>query len=70
MAGEIKADIGALFAEEIIGRKEPEVVWDNNDEHPANEQRWLAFFDKNEQAVTAAEEDYISEYRRRRALAE
>jgi hypothetical protein len=60
--------VGPLFACLGIGNQEPETIWDDNDADPANEAKWLAFFDSNEVAIAASESAFLAEYRRRREI--
>jgi hypothetical protein len=70
MTGKTKpTEVGPLFAVTEIAEKEPEKIWDENDSDPANEARWLAYFSQHEAEMTASEEEFISEYKRRRDLA-
>lgn len=62
------ATVGPLFAVTEIAEKEPEKIWDENDSDPANEGRWLTYHTEHEAAMTAAENEFIAEYTRRRAL--
>jgi hypothetical protein len=62
-------EVGPLFAGTEVVEKEPEVIWDDNDENPADEARWLSYFSAHEASITAAEEKFIAEYKRRRELA-
>lgn len=61
-----EAEVGPLFVG--VAKIEPETIWDDNDENPANEAHWLAYFDKHEADITASESTFVTEYKRRRAL--
>ena len=62
-------EVGPLFAGNEIVQKEPEKIWDNNDSDPANETKWMAFFSHHEAEISASEEGFIAEYKRRRDIA-
>ena len=62
-------NVGPLFAGAEIVEKEPEKIWDDNDEDPANEKRWLTYHARHEASITASETEYVTEYKRRRDAA-
>jgi hypothetical protein len=58
--------VGPLFAEGTIVQSEPEKIWDENNDNPAAEEGWLAYFSQNRAELSAAEVAFITEYDRRR----
>ncbi len=68
--GQHPIEVGPLFAAVEIVEKAPETIWDDNDENPANEDRWLAYHSRHKDSIAASEAQFIAEYKRRRDLAE
>jgi hypothetical protein len=60
-------DIGPLFADELVANQEPAVIWDDNNDDPADEQQWLKWFATNNADISASEAEFVAEYDRRRA---
>lgn len=60
-------EIGPLFSKDIANQ-EAEVILDDNDENPANEQTWLDNFADYSAEVARSEADFFAEFSRKKKV--